>query len=154
MTTPNGRFELMLTLLFVLAGGLISVRALSLHIGSLAEPRPGFFPFIAGTGLIMLGLIQSYRTLKKRTLGTERITPGTGWKAAVLTSTLTIYALVLEWIGFIVSTSLLCLVVMLITHRPRWYVLVPIVIGVSVITHGLFNDLLGVSLPKGTIYSD
>lgn len=131
-----------------LIGVAVAIGGVRLRIGTVSVPEPGFFPFISGTLVACLSLCRAIGvSLRKGPLtalddGTAK--PG---KAVALAAALVIYTLVLEYLGYILATTFLAIVVMRITHRQSWVVAIGLSVLVALLSYYLFSVLLQVSLP-------
>ncbi len=120
-----------------------------LKVGSLSAPEPGFFPFVAGAAIAALSLLHF---LAKNSH--EDINTGSGgWmKAVALACALCAYTLTLEWLGFIIATLLLAIVVMRVSHRQPWLRIIIVSTAASLAAYYLFHVLLRVDLPAGALF--
>jgi len=60
-----------------------------------------------------------------------------------------IYALILEWLGFVISTVLFLAFLLQSIEAKRWVVVVLVSVGSSLLTYALFELWLHARLPKG-----
>lgn len=178
---------------WIMCGLLICVASYRLSLGSLNDPGPGMFPFIAGAALCMLSAFEwlnarrakrattpafaqktesSLAGFKDRTaLGATAEQVGTGTddaranaaeaieplfanrigalKAAAVIAALLLYALTMEHLGFILSTTLFIAFLLWLVERQRWYVIVFGAVLFSVATYLVFKVWLETALPIG-----
>ena len=132
---------------------VIFVSSLKVGIGSFKDPGPGFMGFLASILLFLLTLIIVIKEIMKSAeeKGGE---PSVNWesltKPLVLTVALCCYAIILETVGYLVSTFLL-MFVMLFVDRPRkWYLHVVNAFLIVNVTYLVFYKMLRVLLPLGT----
>jgi hypothetical protein len=141
-------------LVWVLLGVAICIGSVRLRLGGFHKPGPGFMPFLAGSILILLGLILAGSTLskgleKEKTKGKEAWM-NVNWKRFLFTlSGLFAYALLLEPIGFYPIAFLFLFFLFKLTEPKRW--LMPAgLAGISVLlSYLIFSVWLKVQFPIG-----
>jgi hypothetical protein len=125
-----------------LLGAFMLVEASQLRMTTLGGgPGPGFFPSALGTLLLGLGVWLAPSTLRERT------TFGHLPRVAALTGVLAAYALLLDGLGFVITTSLAMaamLAAFTTRHRPLWAAAG--VVG-AVVSYAIFSSILHVQLP-------
>jgi putative tricarboxylic transport membrane protein len=133
--------------------GLLLFESRKLSFGALRLPHTGFFPKILLGLLLLLSLICLVPVLRGQAPDTraEKI-PAEGWLLIGATLvTLVGFALVLEWLGFLLSTFFLMVLLLRAVEAPPW----PRVTLVALVTTGasyvIFAWLLGVPLPAGLL---
>lgn len=149
---------------FDLAGGLIwfiigtyyCIGSLKFGVGSFGRPGPGFMPFISGTLLGFSGLILILSSIGER-LRVEEGLDGKEIRAKgsrkrplfVLLLTLFGYGLLLEFIGFIVTTFIFLFFLFKLTAPKAW--IIPLIFsGVTVIlSYLIFSIWLRFPFPRG-----
>ena len=173
---------------WIVCGLAICTAAYRLSLGSLNDPGPGMFPFIAGSVLCVLSMVEwwnttrAYRSVsrateqkdasslvdgKNRTVtrkiaqnvvdgvddGLQPLFPNrTGaLKAAAIIVALLIYALTMEHLGFILSTTLFIAFLLWLVERQRWYVIVFGAVFSSLATYLVFKVWLETALPIGLL---
>ena len=140
----------MLGVIYLIATSRIELTAVSDPIG------PRAFPYIIGTALVLLGLALVMKreklTEKNRavifTWATEKdliINIGYTCVAGI------IFGLILEPLGYLISTFLFMTAMMFITNRNRIFYNCSIALTFALVTYGLFFGLLDVSLPRGIL---
>jgi putative tricarboxylic transport membrane protein len=142
------------SLFWLIIGIGITFGSLKYGLGTLQSPGAGFITFFAGAilSLLSVGLfISSFRGQEpRRGLGIlwKGLEAG---KVIYVLSLLVVYALVLKYLGFLVSTFLL---LALLFRVKATYRLLKIIILALLITAGsylLFEVWLKVQLPKGIL---
>jgi putative tricarboxylic transport membrane protein len=128
---------------------LVCIEAYRLDIGSYRNPGTGFFPFWVGIvfGILsVLFLIQNFLKREKEEIAFHEV----DWRKVLLVmASLYAYALVLEKIGFIVSSFLLVAVLLKFVDNKKWHILI-LVGGVSALaSYAIFELWLHSHLPKG-----
>jgi hypothetical protein len=143
--------------LWILIGGAISILSWRIDLGSFREPGPGFVAVASGISLVVIGVIMTLQ--KTFSTGVSDTGPGSSRpllhrQSLRLVYTLGLlagYGLVLETLGYIVTTSLLMFGLFYDRGANRF---VPSVLA-SVLTVGLtylvFDTWLRVQLPRGIL---
>src|SRR6185295_15102615 len=93
------------------------------------------------------------QTVRDRTIEppTEQI-PAEGWiRIGATLTTLVGFALVLEWLGFLLSTFLLMVLLLRAIEAPKWSKVIVVALATAALSYGLFGWLLGVPLPAGVL---
>jgi len=149
-----------LSVFWIVCALLICVGSYRLSLGSLSDPGPGMFPFLAGAALGVLSIIEwwnisrayrkSMRTLAQTVepLFANRLG---ALKAAAVIVALLIYALTMEHLGFILSTTLFIAFLLWLVERQRWYVIVFGAVVSSLTTYLVFKVWLDTALPVGLL---
>ncbi|MFH1122647.1 MAG: tripartite tricarboxylate transporter TctB family protein [Pseudomonadota bacterium] len=126
----------------------------STHIGlgTLWNPGAGLMPFGAGAsvGLLALGLLGRSLLTKEPQIESERekgsLSKG---RFLLICTSLFVYAIAVQWLGFVLSTFLFVLLMLGNIESETWW---RILIKAVLITTGnylIFVTWLGISLPKG-----
>jgi putative tricarboxylic transport membrane protein len=135
-------------LFFLMLGIVVVMYSFKLKIGSLVEPKSGFFPFLGGVAVTALSvslIIRNY--IKPRAISEDsgRILPPVLFMAAMV-----VFVAVLEWAGFVLATIFLGSVILWILGIKSWRA--PVISAVfSIVTYVLFSYILGVELPLGIL---
>lgn len=134
-------------------GILICLGSLRLSLGNFRNPGPGFLPFITGAILAVLSfvvLLQSWRTEKnKQKEKPFLVNKERAWKAALTLIALLVYSMGMDYLGFLVSTTIFLAFLFAVVEPQRWYVVVFGSILASGISYTIFEILLKSPLPKG-----
>ncbi len=133
--------------LFVGIGDIIG--AFGLPLGTPLDPRPGFFPLLAGVFLLCLSIIYLVRAFLKRSAGGQAF--GAVWRPGLLIAGLFIYALILDLAGYVIAMIVLSLAILRILETKAWWRLVTISLAASIGSYILFDRILGVTLPLGIL---
>jgi putative tricarboxylic transport membrane protein len=150
MKTP----ETIISLVLISTGLLFCFFSLRVGIGRINNPGPGFIPLISGCVLIVLSvctmLFEGKPGRKEQSepktfkgMGSSLLLP-----VSVLCSLL-VYALVLEILGFVLSTFLFLTFLFMTSKKRNWKVALGASILITVCTCLLFGYLLDVELPQG-----
>ena len=133
--------------------GYILFESRKLAFGSLRVPQTGFFPRALGILLVLLALGELLRALRlsEPVLSMEKIA-GEGWiRIGATLATMLGFALVLEWLGFLLATFLLMVLLLRAIEAPRWPKVFVVALVTALLSYGLFAYLLGVPLPAGIL---
>jgi len=141
------------SMFWTLAGILFCLGGIHYGIRRSGIPGPGFLPFVTGLILVALSLILLItRLLKRREAAGSIGEPMPGGEALrrILKAlgALCLYVLVLEPLGFMLTTFLFMVLVLRLEPR-RWTYIFPVAIGATVFFFVLFKILLRVPLPSG-----
>jgi putative tricarboxylic transport membrane protein len=133
--------------IFFLGLALIVIReSWQVGLGTLTMPGSGFIPF--GTGIILsfLALLLIYQDWQKANK------PGTiPLRVFLALGCLFVYSMVLDTLGFVVSTFLLVLALFRLGEARRWWVLTGMSIIVTFLAYLIFGRLLQVYFPPGVL---
>jgi putative tricarboxylic transport membrane protein len=139
-------------LFWLAVASLICIGALKLSLGRAHDPGPGFFPFFTGMGLGILSLILYLRSRDSfKTAGLAGLWTDSGKAVKVLLTVvaLLLYAVAMEYLGFLLSTTLFLGFLLRMIEPQRW----PMVIGgsllASFVSYAIFALWLKAELPKG-----
>ena len=134
-----------------LALGIFVLRSgLKLKLGTIHDPGSGFVLFY--TGILMCAFAA---TIIVASLTEGGPTFGSRWKDArwtkpvVVIACLAAFALALDWVGFLLSSIPLTLLLMRLIDPVRWPLAVPIAIAVPTGMWWLLKHGLGILLPSG-----
>jgi hypothetical protein len=73
-------------------------------------------------------------------------------KVLIMTSLLVLYILMMQWIGFFVSTFLLVILSSRLTETKDWIRPVVLAVGVGLFCYSLFEVWLKLSFPRGILF--
>jgi putative tricarboxylic transport membrane protein len=146
----KGQIGSSIFLLFI--GIFFFIEAQKFPIGRLTRPGPGFLPFWLGISMMIVSLALVIRSILKKddSLPHENLWKGLKWHKIILTTiALLLYALVLESIGFSISTFVLIFFLFCVIGEMSWWGGAIGSILTSFLTYALFRQWLEVQLPKG-----
>ena len=106
----------------LLLAGFIFFESRRLSFGTFRVPHTGFYPKILTGLLLLLALACLVQTLRDKTMQSvaEQI-PAEGWvRIGATLATLIGFALVLEWLGFLLSTFFLMILLLRAIEAPKW----------------------------------
>jgi putative tricarboxylic transport membrane protein len=139
--------------LFLLAMSLaVCGGSLRLSVGTFTAPGSGFFPLLTGLvlGIFSILIIAQARETSK---GPVRFwAPAANRKGIYLSFLfILVYALLLERLGFVVSTTLFFILFSRYVSGHRWTTAVFFALVTSLATYFVFNLLLHAPLPQGIV---
>lgn len=118
-------------------------------MGRVKHPGPGFLPFGLALCLIALSLALIFKNWKGNTSSTP-FWPQRTWLRPLLGVTIFIfYALVIQRLGFPLSTLLFLIIWMRLIERVRWRTLIGISVGTTAGLYFIFIFFLEVPVPMG-----
>ena len=128
----------------------VCLESRSLKVGGLHSPGPGFLPFYTSILLGILALISLMQTLKVAEGPASEIWGGVQWlKLGLMLASLFLYILLFSYLGFILATFLLLLVLFRVVEPYGWkMVLISSVLTIAG-TYFFFVVLLESRLPQG-----
>ncbi len=134
-----------------LVGFGFSIFSFNLGLGSVHAPGPGFVPFLAGGLLIVLSIATMMETRPEtKVKNWSGLFGGDRWRIVVgILGTLFLYALVMDFLGFNLSTFLLLIFLFRLGEGQRWTVALGVAFITMVLTYLLFDYFLQVSFPRG-----
>jgi|WetSurMetagenome_2_1015567.scaffolds.fasta_scaffold08148_6 putative tricarboxylic transport membrane protein len=139
--------------IFLIAFGVVlSLMAFKLGLGALSDPGPGFLPFYTGVLISLLSVLDLGRLTRLVRFNGDpaAISPAVNYKRAVyVVLILLFYSLLLEKLGYPITTFLAMLLLFSIYERKRWWTAAVGSIMVTGITYVVFYVLLNVQLPVG-----
>jgi putative tricarboxylic transport membrane protein len=147
--------ELLSSLLLILVGTLFCRSSLHIGIGSINAPGPGLIPFGTGALLILFSvgtIAEVLITKRAEAQGSIPLFMGRRWGVifSVLIS-LFVYALVLNFLGFLLATFLVLLLLFKIPGQRSWKGAVGVAALTTACTYALFGYALQCSLPPGIL---
>ena len=150
MKKPN----LVVALLLVGFAAIILEQSGHLPFGRLQVPQTGFFPttlaaLLLGFSLILLA--QALRGTAERQRIPDPIAPE-GWvRIGATLATMVGFALVLERLGFLLTTFVLMVLLLRATESQKWHKVIAIAVATALFSYAVFAWLLGIPLPAGVL---
>jgi hypothetical protein len=138
-------------LFFLLLSLFVCQQATLIGMGSLRKPGPGLLAFGAGAGTGLLALVVFIRTfLSKPTTDVDRdkksIHRG---KFFLICVSLFVYAALIHWLGFSLSTFLFVLFLFRAVQSERWWRSLVKAVLITIGNYLVFVVWLGIHLPGG-----
>jgi ABC-type glycerol-3-phosphate transport system permease component len=126
--------------------------AIGLKLGTPSDPGPGFLPF--GTGAL-LGILALVHLLKVSVVvsngkNEEFLRQEVKWRSTlVVVLAVLVYALLLPFLGYLIATFILMVVLFSLNDRRKWSLVIPASLLVIGITYFVFHVWLKVQFPPG-----
>jgi putative tricarboxylic transport membrane protein len=133
---------------------IICIGSLRLSLGSFKNPGPGFFPFIAGAlvGVLAIALYIQARRVAASAKKTEQplwTNPGGVKKIVLTTIALLVYAIGMDYFGFLVSTFIFFVFLLRTIEPQRWGLAIAESLLASGVSYLIFEIWLKAQLPRG-----
>ena len=147
------RSDIAVAAILLALAGYIFVAASALPFGTARVPQTAFFPKTLAVLLAILSLVVLAQALagKKATFDADKIGPAGWFRIGASLATLIGFALVLQSLGFLLSTFLLMVCLLRAIEAQSWGKVIAVALATSLLTYGLFAWLLGVPLPAGVL---
>lgn len=130
-------------------GVIVLLAARRLPRAMLGDPAgPAVLPFIVSWGLIGCGMLLALR--RPRDTGVGPIWGG-GVRLAAVVALLFLYAVTLTPLGYLLATTLMLFLLLLIYNPGRYALNGVVAITFAALTYALFHLLLGVYVPPGLL---
>ena len=137
--------------LCLIIAALICTEAYRLDLGSYNDPGPGFLPFWNGIALGILSLLMLGHSFAKNSERSDAFKEILWKKVLFVLGYMVAYALVLEKIGFLITTFLFIIAAINTIAPKRWYIVAMVAVMTSLATYLVFQVWLKSQLPKGVL---
>jgi putative tricarboxylic transport membrane protein len=145
-----GKYDRVIGIIWLVLGGAMAIEGLNLGLGKISLPGIGFVPFLVGSSLGVCGLVLMLLAILKAEEGDENTWKGPNWKNLILPiSSLVIYALIMERLGFLITTFLFLFFLFKLTAPKKWLSPLLTALLISLSCYFIFSLWLKVSLPSG-----
>ena len=139
----------------ILAGlaGLILFEASRLAFGSIRVPQTAFFPSLLAILLLFFSIALLVQT-RRQAAGESREPPikSEAWiRISITLAAMLGFALVLEKLGFLLSTFTLMLLLLRVVEAQKWSRVIAVALATALISYFLFARLLNIPLPAGVL---
>lgn len=131
-------------------GIFVCHQALQLSLGRPSHPGPGFVAFGLGSILILLSTLYLIQFTRIKSGDRPRPSRGGGYRTMLAVGLLCLYAAVLNWLGYLISTFLFFVIWLRFVEQKKLYFTLPIAFLALVVVF-YFNYLFSVQLPKGLL---
>ncbi len=130
-------------------GVIVLLAASRLPRAMMGDPAgPAVLPLVVSWGLIGCGMLLAVRRPRDTSVGPVW---GGGVRLAAVVALLFLYAVTLTPLGYLVATTVMLFLLLLI-YNPRRHLLNGVVaIAFAALSYGLFHLLLGVYVPRGLL---
>jgi len=139
--------------LWLVLGSGICIGAIRLNLGSLHYPGPGFIPFLTGAFLGVFGLILGFSKISngfEEEITRKKIwAKGSGKNILLPLLALFGYVLLLDLLGFLITTFLFLLLLFKLTEPKRRFIPLALAGSTAVLSYFLFCVWLQCQFPKG-----
>jgi len=145
------KYDQISSLIMLLIAAYICIESLRLPLGSWRNPGAGFLPLGSGLSLGILSIIAYMQTRFRsgdRARGSWHSKERRKSLLAIL-AVLVGYSLILDYLGFLVSTFLLLLLLFRLVEPQKWAVAVGGSVVASLVSYAVFEVWLKTQLPKG-----
>ena len=146
------RAEQIACVFWVVLSAALCVKAVALKLGSPSDPGPGFLPFGTGAlmGILALSHLAKVSRPSNETVRGEPIWAGFMWKRCVwVVLAVFFYALLLPYLGYVVTTFFFMLVLFSLYGRKKWWLVAVGSLFVIGVTYYVFHVWLQVQFPSG-----
>jgi putative tricarboxylic transport membrane protein len=147
-------------LVWFVLGICICIGSIQLRLGSFHTPGPGFLPFLSGGALGIFGLILLFSTTFPKPRGEEKVKSEKSlvkwnWKKflnpILILLVLLVYILLLEPIGFLLTTFICLLFLFKLSEPGKWVMPITLSFFVTTLSYLIFSVWLQCQFPKGLI---
>lgn len=148
------RLDHVSSLFWLLFGCYVIYESRLYGLGSLTDPGPGFLLFNSGIGLAGLScLVFIKEIIKPDTESLPTLWGGVPWlKPTLCFLSLLIYTLLLNQLGFLLTTFLLLVYLFTVGRSQRKIMALPMALGTVAIAYLIFDLLLQCQLPRGILW--
>jgi putative tricarboxylic transport membrane protein len=147
------RSNIVVAAVLLALAGFIFFEAHKLPFGVMRVPQTAFFPKALAVTLAIFSVLLSVRALAGREAPhrAEKIV-AEGWiRVGMTLAALAGFALVLERLGFLLTTFLLMVLLLRAIEAQRWPKVIAVALATALISYAIFAWLLGVPLPPGVL---
>ena len=138
---------------FLIFSLIVCYESFRLPLWSGKKPGQGLFPFFLGIALVFLSLVfisvKGFRQRKEAI--TAEAAPGNKKRILLALGILISYAIVLPFLGFLVSSFFLIFFLFGLSYQGRWMVLGTASVFISLAFYIIFQVLLKIQLPHGIL---
>jgi putative tricarboxylic transport membrane protein len=151
MNRTQAQYDRIAGIFFLLVGAFFAVYARTVDIGNWSEPGPGFMPFCAGLVLVVMAVVLVVGSFRRPGPVMPSFFPkADSWKRVLATFvSLGVYALVLEYVGFVLTTFLFVTYLVKFIFPQTWTRALLVGLFAAIGARLLFVDLLKTQLPPG-----
>lgn len=145
--------EWILNLAFLLLGVVFAIEALSLGLGTIHRPGPGFLPFYVAAAFSLVTcfpLLRNIFAVKGTRSGDgERLSVASVLNVSTVVAALFGYVLIFAWAGYMISTFLLLMFLFRAGGFRKWSLILTITFVTLSATYLVFSTWLNIRFPKG-----
>ncbi len=150
-----GRYDRIISLIWIVLAIGLCVESLALGLGSVMEPGTGFMPFIMGLVMIVLAVavfLESHFEIRNLPPKKVSFWADVYWKRVVYIAILLLaYAVLLPKLGFLIATFLVMVFLLKSGEPIKWPAAILVGLLTSGISYVIFDFWLQVSFPRGIL---
>lgn len=135
----KGPRDLIAGLLFVVVGGAAALTAWRYPMGTALHMGPGYFPFIAGCGLTLTGIVVAFRGLSARE---HRVQPIHLKPLVLVLAAVALFAVLVERAGLVITVPLVVVTAYLANPRLRLVEMLLTAAVLTIVAVVVFQQLL------------
>jgi Tripartite tricarboxylate transporter TctB family len=139
-------------ILFLVVGVAFAVGATNYKMGVAAQPGPGYFPLILSCLMAILGAVVLFKSLTIETEDGEKIGAIAWRQLVVVVAAITVFALALPRLGFVISVPILIIMVSLAGSEFRWKGVLISAVVLTVGSWAIFIFGLKLTIPLWPVY--
>jgi putative tricarboxylic transport membrane protein len=138
-------------LFFIGLSLFICQQSVVIGLGTLDTPGSGLLAFGAGAGMGILAFWSLIQSLRSKKMHDEVQVDGTfRWgKFLLVCICLFGYAMVVDWLGFVLTTFVVVFALVHILESKKWWIIVIEAAAIAIGNYLFFVKWLGLSLPQG-----
>jgi putative tricarboxylic transport membrane protein len=149
-----GKFDRISGFFWLLFSLFISFESYRLGLGTVNQPGPGFLFFWTGIVVAILAItviVKSFKRLSQEEVTDKAFGRSNVKKVVFVLAALFIYALIMELLGFFISTLFLFIFLLGVIEKKKWWFAVGVSVLVTILSYLLFETGLQSQLPKGIL---
>lgn len=143
-STLNRKADIEAGLFFTLFGGLTAGLSLQYQMGTIAAMGPGFFPFMLGVLLTVIGLIIFAKGVMAKG---EIVRSLPLWPTILITASLLVFAVLVMTAGLAAAVTAQVIVALLASEHFTWKRAAGLSVGLLVFCYVVFVHFLGITVP-------
>lgn len=144
------KYDLLSSMIWFFMGLFIVLYAPQFDLGTLSEPGSGFMPFLAGGLMCIFSGITFFRTFLGKPGSIEKIWGDIKFRQMIFVIlALLIFAILLEKIGFLLSTFFLIFILIYSSKKHTIYLSLIVAGLTAILSYLLFETWLKSQLPRG-----
>jgi len=132
----------------------IIYQSYKLGLGTIYQPGPGFLFFWTGIVVAILSVVVVFRSFGAQPAEEVKEAPAgkrTVTKVVLVLTALFLYAVLMEWLGFLIVTLLLFIFLLGVIEKKKWWFVILVSLAVTLLAYLVFETGLQSQLPKGIL---
>jgi putative tricarboxylic transport membrane protein len=145
-------YDRICSIIFLILALIVIWQSFLVPVGRLSKPAPGFLPLLVGILLALLSIVLWIEAgLRKPSPEQVHFLTGEGqWLSAFLAvASLLAYALLIDFLGFIICALLILFFLFWFVGKQKWWAAFIETVLVTLVSHLIFKVALNVQLPRG-----